>query len=343
METTKYKYDGRWGEIPALRAVCSLLRNHKERHVFCPVEIGFFFTTFADGHAAEVQEIRTINAQIQAAEEAGTGELDRLTAEKKRSKTNAPCIIPAAYYSDYHTADSLYTPSGLLCVDIDRHDNPEFSREDWGNLPASLMASKLGRYCAFIGESRSGWEKGGYFVLIPLTGADDFPARFAALEKWMEAAGVKIDHSAKNVNHCRALTIQDNSTRAGFPALPVVNADAIPYGGRYHAPQPRPKAYTGGRAKDYERARRACKFIKENGINIADDFGEWTRIAFAFAAAFGEAGEALFLQVAAASPKFRTIENAKKFRNALQTNSGRVDLATFWHLCKRAGVKIQDF
>lgn len=340
----KYLYKNTWGDIPALHSVCTLLQSHTARTAVAAVELGYFFDTFATDHAADVTRARQLNAQIAAAEAAGdAAQLEHLQQEKKRLKTAAPCIIPAAFYPGTHTADSPRTPTNIMCIDIDRKDNPQITRAEWGALPLDLLRSKMGKYVLFVGESRSGWERGGYFVLLRLTAADDFPARFAAVEKWMSAAGVKIDRAAKNINHCRALTIQDNSTRSGFCSLPIVNPDAQPYPGMYHEPRPRPKVYTGDRATDYERARKACNYIERHGINLADDFETWTRLAFAFAAAFGEAGEGLFLQCASASDKFRTTENTRKYRNALQTNTGRVNIATFWHLCRQAGLNTKDF
>ena len=342
-----YKYDGRWGDAPALRAVCSLLRNHRERTTAAACEIGYFLGYFADAKRENVQTARAAAKNAAEAKKQGkTAEAEHWEQIKKEAKTAAPYIIPAAYYPGTHTADAEHTPSGVLCVDIDRQDNLQISAVDWANLPAALQASKFGKYCAFIGESRSGWERGGYFVLVPITGADDYGARFAAVERWMAAAGVKIDRAARNINHGRALTIQDNSTRAGFCSLPIVNAAAEPYGAKYFEPKPKRKPavqYTGSRRSEYERARRAAAYIAANRVQISDDFAEWTRLAFAFSAAFGDAGEALFLQIAETSPKFRSRENDYKWKNAQQTASGRVGIATFWHLCKRAGLDIKNF
>ena len=344
---TLYKYDNRWGYTPALHALCSLLRNHRERTTFCACEIGYFLGYFADHHRANVLQAREAAKNAAEAKARGDEQAAAAWEQKKRElKTAAPYILPAAYYPQNHTADSPRTPSGVLCVDIDRKDNLHISAADWASLPADLQASKFGKYCAFIGESRSGWERGGYFVLVPITGADDYPQRFAAVARWMEGAGVKIDMAAKNMNHGRALTLQDNSTRTGFCSLPIVNPAAEPYGAKYFEPRPERKpaaACVGSKRSEYERARRAAAYIARNGVQISDDFTEWTRLALAFATEFGEAGEALFLQVAEVSPKFRSRENDYKWKNAKQTASGRVGIATFWYLCKRAGLDIKSF
>lgn len=342
----RYKYDNRWGDSPALHAVCSLLRSHTERTTFCAVEIGYFLTTFADHHRANVLQAREAAKQAAAAKESGNNaEADRWEARKRELKTAAPYIIPAAYYPGRHTGASNCTASGVLCIDIDRKDNLHIAASDWAQLPADLLQSKLGRYCAFVGESRSGWQIGGYFVLM-LVPPDNYAKRFAAVARWLEGAGVHIDRAAKNINHGRALTIQDNGTRTGFCTLPVVNTNAETYPGIYAEPRPEPRpaaAYTGSRQTDYDRARRAVQYIVHNNICISDDFAEWTRLAMAFAAEFGEAGEALFLQVAEQSSKFRSSENNYKWRNAKQTTSGRVGIGTFWYLCKRAGMDIKKF
>lgn len=338
MEIQRYKNE--WGNVPALHAVCAFFASHLERQTTAPMEIGYFLHTFAQEHRAQVLQARALNAQIQAAREEGNaGEVERLTAEKKKSKTNAPYIIPAGYYPTTHNAMSTCEPSGVMCIDIDRQDNPQFTREEWAELPRDLMASNMGKYVAFIGESRSGWEVGGYFVLIRVEASNEWVERFASVARWFSANGVKVDEAAKNMNHGRALSYQDNTTRNGFTPLPVTNANAQPYTGKYSPPKSMPKPYKGNRTEDFARAKRAADYINAHGITLCDDFATWTRVAFAIASAFGEAGEEIFLRVASTSANFRQGENVRKYRNACKTNTGRINISTFFYLCKEANVK----
>lgn len=341
-------YSGVWGENKYLRAYCTLLQNHKEKTTTARVQIGYFFDTYAAQFAAEIQTYREQVQRLADAQKVGdSAEVQRLENYKRTSKTNAPCVIPAGYYPTTHTGDSFCEPSGLVCVDIDRKENLHISPEQWGNLPRDIMCSPFGKYCAFIGESRSGWQYGGYFLLVPITGADDFKQRYAAIARHFERCGLMVDKQAANMNHCRALTIQDSASRGEFDPLPISNNDAQPYPVKYAPPSPKRARnfvqYTHNNAAEFERVQRCCEYLCTYGVVITDDFSEWTRCAFAFAAEFGAAGEELFLKIAELSPKFRESENAYKWRNAMNTNTGRVGIATFWYMVKRAGIDIKQF
>ena len=345
---SEYRYGGEWGEVPSLHSVCTMLKSHQERETTAAVEIGYFLSQYATECADYVKQIRAAAEQMERAKADGVGdeEIKPLRDWRKREKMRSPCIIPAGYYPQGHAASDKCEPTNLLCVDIDRKDNLHISTQEWGNLPADLLRSTFGKYCVFVGESQSGWERGGYFVLVLLSGVDDFSTRFAAVEKWFAAAGVKIDPAAKNINHCRAVSYQDNSTRAGFCTLPQVNAAAVPFGSKLR-PKIEPPKYFAAKnysgQDDYSRAARACNYIHSHQVNICETFESWTKCAFALAAAFGMRGEDLFLQCASVSPKFNERENRRKYQNALQTHNGRTDVASFWYLLRAAGVDIAQF
>lgn len=341
-----YCYDGRWGENPALHTVCTFLENHQAKETTAAMELGFFLGQFADESADFVREIRGGVFLLESAKASGDNERAKQWTEWKREcKKKSPCIIPAAYYPKTHAANDECTPTNILCIDIDRQDNLQIPLNEWANLPADIMHSTMGKHCLFVGESQSGWRFGGYFCLVLLSGVDDFAARFAAVENWFSCGGVKIDAAAKNINHCRAISFQDNSERDGFCTLPQVNCAAVPFAVKWKPKPLQKKTFaTNYAGKDeYSRAARACAFVHAHGVNVCDGFDDWTKLAFALASGFGARGEELFLQCASVSAKYDERENRKKYQNALNTHTGRADLASFWYLLKSAGVDIAQF
>lgn len=338
-----YRYSGRWGNVPALRRLVSFLPSHMARTGYA-VEIGWFLADYAATQAGSVLEARKMARLQRLAEVEGNDILaDKWAAEKKASKTGAACIIPAAWYQSTHAANDPHVPSGIMCVDIDRRDNMEVPLDEWAAFPDALQNSPLWQHVGFIGESRSGWEYGGYFVLLLIDGADNYPARFEAVRRWFLACGVNIDRAAANINHCRAVTWQDADARERdlLTPLPRINPDATPYGGKYTPPPSHIPSLGAShtRGADFARAVAAVKYITAHHINIADDFDTWTRCALALSG-FGVQGLSLFCAVSSVSSKYREGECEAKFRNALRTRHGCITIATFFQICKDYGVPI---
>ena len=89
---------------------------------------------------------------------------------------------------------------------------------------------------------------------------------------------------------------------------------------------------------DYEKVKEVVTALETSGIDITAVYGDWVKIGFAFADAFGSMGEELFLSVSKSYPKYDADTCRKQYRKCLQSNSSGVSLGTFFHLAKLAGV-----
>ncbi|MFC5048293.1 DUF3987 domain-containing protein [Aquimarina hainanensis] len=89
---------------------------------------------------------------------------------------------------------------------------------------------------------------------------------------------------------------------------------------------------------DYEKVKEVVLLLESTGIDITGNYGNWIKIGFAFADAFGNMGEELFLSVSSNYPKYDATIARKQYQKCLQSNNSGVSLGTFFHLAKSAGV-----
>ncbi|MBO4663555.1 MAG: DUF3987 domain-containing protein [Bacteroidaceae bacterium] len=91
-----------------------------------------------------------------------------------------------------------------------------------------------------------------------------------------------------------------------------------------------------------EQIEAVTALIESNGINLADDYGNWVTIGMALAHEMGEAGRDIFHRVSRVSSKYTMGECEKKYDNCLRTSNGRTTIGSFFHLAKEAGIDISS-
>ena len=82
--------------------------------------------------------------------------------------------------------------------------------------------------------------------------------------------------------------------------------------------------------------------INTRNVDIAPDYDTYLELAFSFATEFGSSGEGYFLDICSHHQAYDEKKAINKYKNALATNSGRVTIGTFFHLCKTAGISLQS-
>ena len=83
------------------------------------------------------------------------------------------------------------------------------------------------------------------------------------------------------------------------------------------------------------------QYIVNQGINLAESFEDWTKIAFSLST-LGEEGRSLFHAISSLSEKYNQRESDRKFDDALRSNS-RTDISTLVWMAQRAGVDTNLF
>lgn len=81
--------------------------------------------------------------------------------------------------------------------------------------------------------------------------------------------------------------------------------------------------------------------IVTRGINMFENFNDWTKGAFALSN-LGEDGRAMFKSISKLSSRYNEAENNRKFTNALHTNN-KVGIASFIYMCRRYGIDTNRF
>lgn len=106
-------------------------------------------------------------------------------------------------------------------------------------------------------------------------------------------------------------------------SAPIVNSEAStpPHGG------------------ELAKARATVEELLRTGANIADSYQDWWECGCALAE-LGPEGRDLFHQVSSQSPKYREGQCEKKWQECLTKRDGRITIATFYDMAKRAGVDL---
>jgi hypothetical protein len=89
---------------------------------------------------------------------------------------------------------------------------------------------------------------------------------------------------------------------------------------------------------DYEKVKEVVTNLETSGIDITGNYSDWIKIGFAFADAFGNMGEELFLRVSSNYPKYDATNCRKQYQKCLQSKNSGATLGTFFHLAKLAGI-----
>ena len=102
------------------------------------------------------------------------------------------------------------------------------------------------------------------------------------------------------------------------------------------APVVNPETSTPPQNGELAKARVTVEELLRLGANIADSYQDWWECGCALAE-LGPEGRDLFHQVSSQSPKYREGQCEKKWQECLAKRDGRIIIAIFYYLAKRAG------
>ena len=214
-------------------------------------------------------------------------------------------------------AENLQQHTGLICVDIDKKDNPAI--EDWEELKREL--SKLPQV-AYISLSVSG---NGVFLIIPLRWPDYHKQQFEQLRRDFATMGIKIDNCG-DVTRMRCIS---------YDSQPYVNDEAIPYEKYYVEPQP-VRTYVYGADETTDKVGRCVEELERTNTDITGEYQTWIDVGFALSS-LGEAGRTFYHRVSSLNPNYKHAECDKKFDELIK-NGRRTNIGTFFYVCKQYGI-----
>jgi hypothetical protein len=243
--------------------------------------------------------------------------------EKKRIKLSLPQATISGIFSPTRKAENLQAHSGLVCIDFDAKDNTTFPQ--WNELKKVMARFREVSYCS---KSVSG---NGYFAIIPIKYPKYHGQHFEAIRRDFLKLGLKADIACKDVCRLRCMTYDD---------APYINVNATTYTARYIEPM-RPIRHFQPSTNDEARVEAAVRAIERQHLDITTDYALWVKAAMALAG-LGERGREYFHAVSRQNDSYKFAECERKYNNILRTRQ-RVDIGSFFYLCKIYGLQISNY
>ena len=273
------------------------------------MEISLRDFLFCDNYRTQIEEIR-----------AATDDDVR-----KSLKKQLPLATISGTFAPTRKAENLVAHSHLLCIDIDRKDNPDVEwfgelRNEWQHIPQILYAAH-----SVGGE--------GWFAIFRIAQPDKHRAHFEALKRDFDREGLVIDRSCSDVCRMRIISYDPD---------PYMNENAAAYNKVWMEPKPTLHTpYFGSNGDDdLERAEKCCREIVNLGIDITATYDDWFHVGAALAS-LGERGRSLFHLVSSQNEKYNVAETDRKFNNCLR-NVSNISIGTFFHICSRYGINWKE-
>lgn len=252
---------------------------------------------------------------------------DATTKEERRQrKLSLPAVTVSGVFSG-RGASNLVRHSRLLCLDVDRQDNPHISN-------FTELKYQLGKInqIAYAGASVSGIEH-GLFCLVPIAHPEQHEKQFKAIQRDLEQLfSIRIDKACKDVSRLRFVS---------YDLEPYWNWQAEPYTKLYDPPKPKPRLQrvTSSQVapvdRTQERVEACISILCASCIDITRDYTDWINIAAALYNQFGEGGRQYFHEVSQFHSDYSIEKTDKKYSQCQNMKPG---IGTFFNVCKRYGV-----
>lgn len=249
--------------------------------------------------------------------------------EKVRSMPSGPERDEAKKKLPGATMSGIFQPrndkalkafSGFICVDFDKLVDLEDTRKQLGN----------DRYTYGIFTSVSG---NGLAVLVKVDG-NKFKEAFEGLQAYyMNKYGLLIDPSCSNISRLRFVSYDPNAE---------IKNDQSPIFAEYVKKSPgRPKKENKHLFIHTERELEyVLSQIESRFIDITGGYDEWYKIGWSLISKYGEGAREYFHRVSQWNNSYDANECDKKFKYLLQTRPEQINIGTFYHYAKLAGLEV---
>jgi hypothetical protein len=255
--------------------------------------------------------------------------LYRATLERDL-KLGLPAFCPGALLKsrdrNLKKEEKIISQTGWMQFDIDLKDNPTIL-----DAPKLRDQIKNIRYVAFCGLSVSGK---GVWGLVKVLNVKNYSRHFKQLVIDFKQRGIILDESkGGNPTDLRIYSYD--------PDAYIANSFLI-YDRKFIAAKPRKykadRFDSDSKNSTESQSESLVNEILLKSIDLAPDYETYIRLGFAFANELGETGRGVFHKVCCISPKYKEVDADKFYSSCLKSNDGRTTIATFFHLCKEAGL-----
>lgn len=218
--------------------------------------------------------------------------------KKRKSESEVPCVTISCVCGQ--SKDDIEKVNSLICIDIDKKDNPVIMDK----VPGILRSI---RNVAYFSKSISG---NGYFAIIPIRDRRKFKLHFNALLRTFEQFGITIDKACSNMNRLRYYSYPDENT--------YINPYADVYTDVYEIPKKVDKDY-GELSISDKRISDMVQYVADHKLDITETYGDWVKVAISIANTFGESGIGLFVRLSENNKNFDEAECREKYMQFIDT------------------------
>lgn len=245
--------------------------------------------------------------------------------ERNKLKQKLPAVTVSGVFSPTRSSSNLLMHSGLLCIDIDKQDNPHVS--DMELLKQRLKTMPEVAYCALSASGK------GIYAIIPLAHPERFNEQFLALQEVFGATRITVDRNCKDVCRLRSYS---------FDLDPYINTEAKPFKGLLK-PEYRPIHVVGNFNSDKTILKVAslCQKVVNGHIDLTGGYQNWFTLG-ASLASLGEVGREYFHAISRQNDQYNVGETDKKFSQLLKSCKS-IGIGTFIVKCRESGVYNNDY
>lgn len=244
----------------------------------------------------------------------------------QEDKRKLPAISVSAKINGIRDLDTQFTPSGFICIDIDRH-----AKKGPSNLCVDMELVKdmfKEHPCTyFCGRSLS---LDGVYAIIKISEADKLIDYFNFFQKKFIKIGINIDPKCKDHTRLRFFSYDPEA---------YYNPNALSYNlPKKPEPIKKPTNKTfSGKKSNLDKVEYVISEILRLRIDITQDYNDWIKIAGALNSEFGDNGEYYFDQISSIYPEYDKEKTSDKYKNCKKMN--KVSLGTLFSICSDYGVR----
>jgi len=248
--------------------------------------------------------------------------------ERDAHKALLPAVLIFGVFNRRCIAGVVKT-SGLLCIDIDKKDNPHIKNYD--DLKSQLCKIQN---IAYLGLSVSGQ---GYFAIVAIAHPDKYGEHFDYLNRYFSMQGIKIDECCRDISRLRGIS---------YDSLAYFNHTAVPLTKFYIPPAKSHIAFRNSRApvvidsnKDRAIIESIITQVQNKSVDITGNYSTWLGIGCDIASSFGEDGESYFLALSAYYPGDNPKKDSLQYKACLKAMRGKPSsLGALVNAAKKHGV-----
>ena len=263
--------------------------------------------------------------------------------ERNKLKAGLWCATISARCEGGRKETDPFEHTGLMCVDIDGHDNPAFP--DAQSLKREICKVAEVLYCA---QSVSGK---GCFAIFRLAHPENFEGHFRAMIRlFRQRLGINIDTQCGNVKRLRYASYDPEPyINEGAPSFMICDKGEEPRCNKSTDDEPPatepPSSMADSTTSSHHKlsneeiAERYVTELERTHTDITAGYDQWVLVGMSLSN-LGDSGRNLFHRVSRLNASYKSGETDKKYTELLRTTRS-VSLGTFFHICQEHGIRIR--